>query len=336
VLQEHNPPQELARTLWGIQFRAPVFNAAGMYKKAEGYIRAVQQGAGAFLAGTTTARARAGNTKKYIRHPFVPYPSTGAASNWMGLPNEGHSVVAARIAQFERVPDMPIGASVSAQPGDAEGIALAGLLEGMRQYERAGVDFIELNESCPNVAGHAKNNSAQRMDDGLIRRLEFIHHEFLLKRKRNVPVIVKFSNDTDSALLPLLIDLLITLRFDGVNFGNTSTAYQAFENQIKPGDLKAYKYFTKNFGGGLSGSILRQHSAALCTEAAKLISAQKPAHEFHIIRTGGLQNGQDMADSLVAGCSLMQWYTGYYEQFSQYGNKVYDHTYKQMIQAMHH
>jgi hypothetical protein len=47
---------------------------------------AARQGAGGWLAGSTTARPRAGNAGT----PFVPYPRSGAASNWLGLPNPGH------------------------------------------------------------------------------------------------------------------------------------------------------------------------------------------------------------------------------------------------------
>jgi hypothetical protein len=38
-------------------------------------------GAGAFLAGTTTATARIGNSYGITKHPFFPYPNSGAASN---------------------------------------------------------------------------------------------------------------------------------------------------------------------------------------------------------------------------------------------------------------
>ncbi|NJL29336.1 MAG: hypothetical protein HC897_16345, partial [Thermoanaerobaculia bacterium] len=52
-------PRGLSRTLWGLEFRSPIGNAAGMFKAGDGYALAATQGAGAYLAGTTTARPRA-------------------------------------------------------------------------------------------------------------------------------------------------------------------------------------------------------------------------------------------------------------------------------------
>ena len=35
--ETYTPPEELARTLWGIRFRSPIMNAAGMFKNGEWY-----------------------------------------------------------------------------------------------------------------------------------------------------------------------------------------------------------------------------------------------------------------------------------------------------------
>jgi dihydroorotate dehydrogenase len=162
------PPPTAARVLWGIRFRAPLLNAAGMFKHGEGYELAYRQGAGAYLAGTTTARPRLGNVRRGIAQPFVPYPRSRAASNWLGLPNPGHRAVAARIAQLPRYEGFPIGASVALDPGDDSAAALERLVEGMSRYADAGVDFFELNESCPNTG------EDQRGFDTLGVRLEAI------------------------------------------------------------------------------------------------------------------------------------------------------------------
>ncbi len=147
----YRPPPELGRTLWGLRFRAPLGNAAGMFKNGAGYELAARQGAGYFLAGTTTARPRSGNRAHGVALPFAPYPRSGAASNWLGLPNDGDEAVAARLARFERVEGFPVGASLAGCPELAGGERLAALLRGLELYDRAGVDFLELNESCPNT-----------------------------------------------------------------------------------------------------------------------------------------------------------------------------------------
>ncbi|HOQ50189.1 MAG TPA: hypothetical protein PLV01_10225, partial [Candidatus Kapabacteria bacterium] len=203
--EQTTPPEHLRQTLWDIEFRSPIFNAAGMFKKGAGYETVYKQGAGAFLAGTTTSKPRSGNIKKGILHPFIPYAETESASNWMGLPNEGHSTVAKRLSRIEKQKGCPIGASIAADVGVNETEIIAGILEGFELYDRAGVDFIELNESCPNVAHHSTTQNI--IDSDISSRLAIISEKFLKKRKRNLPVIVKFSNDIEIETIPSLIDL---------------------------------------------------------------------------------------------------------------------------------
>jgi dihydroorotate dehydrogenase len=328
------PPTEESRKLWGIHFPSSLFNAAGMFKNGHGYELAAMQGAGAFLAGTTTAIPRKGNSKNGIIHPFMPYPSSGAASNWMGLPNEGNSIVAKRLSRIERINNCPIGASIAGAPEQTGIDALEGIVEGMKLYELAGVDFIELNESCPNIPHDANCESSLAIqanakisnnciDDKLVERLESISQKFLKNRKRNLPVIVKFSNDTNIEQLPALLDILINLGFDGINIGNTSTQYLAFRDKIILNELNKFDYFTVTYGGGLSGRILKENSLKLSTYVVEYIERHQSPQEFHIIRTGGIESKDDLEESKLAGIQLNQWFTGYFENFARYGHDLY-------------
>jgi dihydroorotate dehydrogenase len=319
---DFTPPEKFLKTLWGINFRAPLFNSAGVFKNGTGYEVVAAQGAGAYLAGTTTAIPRNGNIKNGIRHPFMPYPRSGAASNWMGLPNEGHDAVAARLLKIKKVDGCPVGASLSSAPELKDEEALETLVAGFKSYERANVDFLELNESCPNVAGHEKHDDSG-LDPALIERLKYVSENFLKTRSRNLPLIVKFSNDTAHEQIPALLKILIELNFDGVNFGNTSTNYAEHRAKFAASETKMLDYFIKEFGGGLSGRILKTDSLKLATIAVEFLKSEKPAHEFHVIRTGGIETAKDLLASEKAGISLNQWYTGYFEGFSKYGHEVY-------------
>lgn len=307
--------------LWDITFSSPLFNAAGMFKDGRGYYLAAKQGAGAFLAGTTTSNSRSGNYKKGIWHPFIPYPKSKSASNWLGLPNPGHSEVAKILSQIEKQKHCPIGASLSTSPDDNENTALHELVQGLIIYEKANVDFIELNESCPNVA-HNHSNS-QPLDADFIKRLEFISQNFLAKRNRKLPVIIKLSNDFDSNLMDDLIDIATTLNFDGINFGNTSTDYTNIKKHISDNELNKFEYFTKTFGGGISGKPLKSKSLALCTKACEILKNKNLKNEFHIIRTGGIESYRDIIESKEIGVNLNQWFTGYFDYFAKFGHKLY-------------
>lgn len=307
------PPPSVGRVLWGLRFRAPLFNAAGMFKTGEGYELAYRQGAGAYLAGTTTARPRLGNVRRGIAQPFVPYPRSQAASNWLGLPNPGHRAVAARIAQLPRYEGFPIGASVALDPGDDSTAALERLVEGMNRYADAGVDFFELNESCPNTGDD------QRGFDLLGVRLEAIAQQFV--RPSSKPTLVKVSADIEPDALDRLIPLLVELGYAGITIGNTSIRYEEHLPAIAPVERRAYTYFTRTFGGGISGEPLRENVLRL-VESARAIAARLSS-QFHIIAVGGIASGEHLRQALSSGAALAQWYTGYFERFARDGHRLY-------------
>lgn len=310
------PPTEV----WGMGLRTPLWNAAGMFKRGEGYAMVAAQGAGMWLAGTTTSRARAGNTKNGIRWPAVPYPASGAAHNWMGLPNEGHAVVAERIARLDRRADCAVGISVSAEPGLEETVALHELADGMRRYIDAGVDYIEMNESCPNVPGHA---DGPVLDDGLVRRLEYVMQHVLHGAARRVPVVVKFSNDTAIDQVDDLVATLVQMGYDGIVLGNTSTRYGDIEPHIAASEQRTFRAFVEQYGGGVSGRPLKAWSLALCAAAVSAVKRHAGEHEFHVVRCGGIESMADVEASAAVGVHLNQWYTGYFTGIGKYGHDVY-------------
>jgi len=316
------PHQEWNRVLWGIRFRSPIFNAAGLFKNAECYELVARQGAGAYLGGTGTWNARQGNVKDGVHLPFAPYPQSHSASNWLGLPNDGDRINSDRASQLTRIGHTPVGWSVMGSPDFQGEVKLNNLVEGLRLYAEAGVDFLEQNESCPNTAHGAPQN------DDLAHRLRYVQENFLDRRTRKVPLIAKFSNDTDVKQVPYLLDLLFEYGYDGVNFGNTSINYARIREQIAPSERKLFDYFTSTFGGGISGKPLRESSLELASQAVEYMKKGGPSQEFHVIRTGGIETLKDIIDSERAGISLNQWYTGYFENFSQFGHEVYRQLFK--------
>lgn len=325
-------PPELGRTLWGIHFRSPIFNAAGMYKNGEGYAFCGLAGAGAYLAGTTTSSKRKGNTRNNVRLPFAPYPQSRAASNWLGLPNGGHSGTAKILAGTPRIAGCPIGVSVAFEPKVSHLSAIAGLIEGLELYQKANVDFIELNESCPNTGGQSQITTYYSLEE-LFTRLDDISRRFLRQRRRTMPIIVKFSNDTSEHLVPIILDALTTMGYDGVNFGNTSTDYAYCKTSIASTERPVFDYFTKTYGGGVSGKPLSVRSLGLTRAAASALAHKPPRNEFHIIRTGGVETAADIKESLEAGASLAEWFTGYFDNLSLDGWNIYSRLYNQLQQT---
>jgi dihydroorotate dehydrogenase len=312
-------PAELAREFWGIKFRSPLFNAAGMFKDGKGYELACLQGAGAFLAGTVTPEPRKGNACKGVRHPFLPFPLSVSSSNWMGLPNPGLKAVLNVLKTIEKKPGVPLGLSLAS---DSDSLSdLETFVRALYRVEDSNIDFIEINESCPNVQHSGRDYSS--LDEKFVARMEYIAKNFLRERKRNLPVIVKLSNDFAIEFVPNLIDLLLELGYDGLNFGNTSTNYKEISDLINPAEKNAYDFFVSNFGGGVSGIPLKHRSYALTEAAGKYLRTKSLRGEFHIIRTGGITSYKDIQHSQSVGVSLFQWFTGYFAYFEKFGHRLY-------------
>lgn len=324
--QSRRPPRSLERTLWGLRFQSPLCNAAGMFKNGEGYELAAGQGAGAYLAGTTTHLRRAGNRGHGVAQPFAPYPRSGAASNWLGLPNPGHGTVASRLGRLRRQEGCPVGASAAACPDPSVPAdrKLDQLTAALRAYDEAGVDFLEINESCPNTADDPGGFEEMRQ------RLSHVASSFLAHRGRRLPVIVKLSCDTAPGDVGQLVATLVELGFDGVNFGNTSTDYSRHRGAIAAADRRLYDHFTRSFGGGVSGRLLKEDSLRLATAAVSCLERQPPDHEFHVVRTGGIESAEDVRASLAAGIALCQWYSGYFEAFGRHGHDTYLRLYSRL------
>jgi dihydroorotate dehydrogenase len=316
-------PEHSHIKLWNIDFTCPIFNAAGMFKNGEGYYTCAKMGAGAYLAGTTTYTARTGNKKYGMKHPFIPYPYSKAYSNWMGLPNYGHSHVANKISKIQKFKNCAIGISIAENPVPKNELkTIKEVIEGIKLYEKAGVDFIEVNLSCPNVIHNTCSNS-NVIDTATIDKLTYLSRNFLKQRNRNLPLLVKYSNDITDEELFAVIEILIDLGFDGINIGNTSTKYEHYLRSIHTKDISNYKKFTQTFGGGLSGKILKENSLHISKLAVEYINKKNINQEFNVIRTGGIETAEDIINSKNAGIKLNQWFSGFFDMFCRYGFNTY-------------
>ncbi len=126
--------------------------------------------------------------------------------------------------------------------------------------------------------------------------------------------------------------MLFELDFDGVDFGNTSTDYTGLRGYIAREELGAFDYFTKKFGGGVSGRPLKAASLLLSSLAADYVRSGKPDQEFHIWRTGGIEGAEDIRKSERAGISMNLWLTGFFGNFARYGHDIYRKLYEELAE----
>lgn len=310
---EYVPQANFNRTLWGLNFRSPIMNSAGMFKNGEGYSVVARQGAAGYLGGTSTSNPRSGNTVCGIKLPFLTLPKSHVTINYLGLPNLGDKILS-RI-DITTNKSCPIGWSLMRSPDFDEQVGLENLVKSLWLYhENKHIDFLEINESCPNI---------RQSSDNITKRLEYIGERFLAKRHRHLPVIVKLSTDINTDSLKNILNVLFKYKYDGINLGNTSTDYTTVKEQLVKNEVRLFEYFVKKFTGGIGGNPLKIKSYNLCKFAVEYKNSIKGLHEFHVIRSGGISNIADIYDSDSIGVSLNQWYSGYFTNYINDGDLLY-------------
>lgn len=301
--------------LWGIKFRNKICNSAGMFKNGEGYDLSAQLGAGAYIGGTSTYNPRVGNDKNNIKLPFVRLPKSKMTLNFLGLPNLGDEILSKKIFTANKIEGCPIGWSVMRSPDYKTEEAEEKLIKSLFLYQaNPQMDFLEVNVSCPNV---------KKSSQGILASLSYISEEFLKKRTRHLPVVVKLSHDITEDSLREVLKSLVELGFDGVNLGNTSTEYLNYLLKVDEAEKSIFKTFTESFNGGIGGKALKSKSLKLCKFASEELKKINLKNEFHIIRTGGIESAEDLADSALAGVSYNQWQTGFFFNYTEHGDEVY-------------
>lgn len=307
--------KDLETYLWGIKFRNKICNSAGMFKNGDGYDLSARLGAGAYIGGTSTYNPRPGNIKNNIHLPFVRLPKSKMTLNFLGLPNLGDEVLSKKVFTNNKIDGCPIGWSVMRSPDFKPEEAEEKLIKSLFLYQaNPQIDFLEVNVSCPNV---------KKSSQGILASLRYISDEFLNKRTRHLPVVVKLSHDITEDSLKEVLKSLVDMGFDGVNLGNTSTDFSNYSSEVHEEEKSIYKTFVDTFNGGIGGKALKSKSLKLCRFASEELKKMKLKNEFHIIRTGGIDSPEDLSESTLAGVSFNQWQTGFFFKYLEDGEEVY-------------
>ena len=329
----------------GLSFRNDLGNAAGLDK--DGTLLDLNYGLGAGFAvvGTVLSEPHTGNVFRFLGglwegNAWTPLPLSGGALNSLGLPSKGVDEAMRNIAAFRkrrgvapqriergvgagnnRSPSaapadgsppaaFPIGVSIMGHPshGDA-GQKLEGVLHCVRRALPLA-DFIEINESCPNVHhGSGGGGGGGGATVELRKRLQAVVavRDAAAKEPggRRVPILVKLGDLGDPKET---VRFLARLGIDGVVALNTQKDYDAFE--LPDADRGLLQFYTKRHGGGLSGPPIRERSIAQVAAAQRAVRQLRLESAFTVVHVGGLQCGDDVRASRETGAELRQWYTG--------------------------
>ena len=279
----------------GLTFRNDIGNAAGFDK--DGYLLKFNYnlGAGFGLVGTTLPYAHNGKLAKIYGknlNTWVPLPHSMGALNSLGLPSKGIDIAIKNTNDFRKHTNdqtFPIGVSLAPHPLDKreeKNINFFHMIEKAKEH----FEFLEINESCPNVT-HENNDLQQRL-----KKLSEI------KQKYNIPIFLKFQYiDEDT------FNIVDQYKFDAITLCNTQNKYTSYNNKIHQKDKKLFQNYIQNYQGGLSGQIIKDFTNQQITHAIEL--KNKLNSPVELIHCGGIKTLEDIENSRQ-NTTIRQWYSG--------------------------
>ena len=277
----HIKDQRLERKLFGLTFPNPVGLAAGFDKDAKLYQELSNFGFGFIEIGTLTPKPQPGNHKKRL----FRLSEDDALINRMGFNNEG---VEEAIERLKMNKGVLIGGNIGKNkitPNDEAVSDYVQCFEALFPH----VDYFVVNVSSPNTP-----NLRALQDKEPLQHLLQTLKNLNLKRTSPKPILLKIAPDLIDDQLLDIIDIVTTVKIDGVIASNTTLSREGLISS------------NKSEMGGLSGKPVAERS----TEVIRFLH-EKSNNAFPIIGVGGIHSSEDAINKLNAGASLIQLYTGF-------------------------
>ena len=277
----HVKDQRLERKLFGLTFPNPVGLAAGFDKDAMLYQELSNFGFGFIEIGTLTPKPQPGNPKKRL----FRLPEDNGLINRMGFNNQG---VVEAIERLKKNNGVLIGGNIGKNkitPNDEAVSDYVQCFEALFPH----VDYFVVNVSSPNTP-----NLRALQDKEPLQHLLQTLKDLNLKRNSPKPILLKIAPDLIDDQLLDIIDIVTTVKIDGVIASNTTLSREGLISS------------NKSEMGGLSGKPVAERS----TEVIRFLH-EKSNNAFPIIGVGGIHSSEDAINKLNAGASLIQLYTGF-------------------------
>lgn len=273
--------QRLERKLFGLTFPNPVGLAAGFDKDAKLYKELSNFGFGFIEIGTLTPKPQPGNPKKRL----FRLPEDGGLINRMGFNNEG---VEAAIERLKRNKGILIGGNIGKNkltPNEEAVSDYVQCFEALFPH----VDYFVVNVSSPNTPNLRALQDKEPLTH-LLQTLKDLNHS----KSKPKPILLKIAPDLTEDQLVDIIDIITSVKIDGVIATNTTLSREGLYSE------------NKSEMGGLSGKPVTKKS----TEVIRFLH-EKSKNAFPIIGVGGIHSPEDAIEKLEAGASLVQLYTGF-------------------------
>ena len=250
----------------------PTILASGkMGQDAESINRIFENGAGSIVTKSIGLKPNKG----YPNPTFVEMEH--GIINAMGLPNPGINDFKCEMDKLKKYNIPLIGSIFGSNPNEFIKLAIK-----MQKY---GANALELNMSCPHAKGYGLEISS---DTKLVEKIICE-----LKNEINIPIFVKISSNSPD--LVKLAKIIEESNADGIVAINSVKSMKI--------DLKIKKPILSNKIGGYSGPAIKPIGIRCVYEISEIVN-------IPVIGAGGITNGEDAIEYILAGASAIQIGTG--------------------------
>ena len=252
----------------GVKLKNPVMEASGTFGSGEEYSEFVDLNQlGAVVTKGVANVPWSGNPTPRIAETY------GGMINAIGLQNPGVEVFAKRDIPFLKKYDTKIVVNVCGKTAED-------YIEVVERLSDEPVDLLEINISCPNVKeGGIAFGQDPKAVEAITRAV---------KTHANQPIIMKLSpNVTDITVMAKAAE---AGGADAISLINTLTGMKI--------DIHRRTFAVANRTGGLSGPAIRPVAVRMVYQAAQAV-------KLPIIGMGGICNGEDALEFILAGATAV-------------------------------
>jgi dihydroorotate dehydrogenase (NAD+) catalytic subunit len=252
----------------GIRFKNPVTTASGTFGSGMEYSDYVD------LSSLGAVTTKGVSTNPWPGNPTPRVAETyGGMLNAIGLQNPGIDVFLQRDLPFLKSYDTKIIVNVVGKTAEE-------YCEVVERLSESEVDMLEINISCPNV----KEGGIAFGQDPI--RVEAITSQ--VRKYSKKPIIIKLSpNVTDIGEIARAAE---AGGADAISLINTLTGMKI--------DIERRDFLLANKIGGLSGPAIKPIAVRMVYQAACAV-------KIPIIGMGGIMNGEDALEFIMAGATMV-------------------------------
>lgn len=268
-------PVDLSVSLGRLRLPNPILTASGTF----GYAREMQafvdlSRLGGIVPKTVTVSPRIGNT------PWRTVETSAGLLNSIGLDNDGLEAFARHHLPYLRTLGAPLIVSIAGKSHD-EFVDMA-----RRLAEEPGLAAIELNLSCPNVAGGVDFGTDPTLCEKVVASA---------RRVSPAPILAKLTPNVTS--IPQMARAAEAGGADAICLINTVLGMAV--------DWRRQRPVLGNVLGGLSGPAIKPIALRCIYQASQAVSTP-------LIGIGGIATIDDVMEFLVAGAGAVQIGTANY------------------------